>query len=130
MSLVAVGAYLKTLRDARGLTLADVASLSQTSETQVIRIESGKIDTRGSLLMRIIHAVEGSADDILRLSLVTEATDGDGLELYVQQGKEVAQRLLATQKQGQAESIFARLVPDHQRLLTELARALLGEERQ
>lgn len=78
MSLTAVGAYLKTLRESRGLTLADVASSAGTNEAQVIRIEKGGIDTRGSLLLMILKAVRGRPEDLLGLMTSPEATEEDG----------------------------------------------------
>jgi transcriptional regulator with XRE-family HTH domain len=132
MSLVAVGAYLKTLREARGLTLADVASRSSTSETQVIRVESGKIDTRGSLLMHLVHAVEGDPADVFRLSLMREPSDdpddAESAAAHAKTGQDAARALLARPEQGEITAPFARLPAEQQRLLADVAQAMLGAE--
>lgn len=53
----AVGAYLRTLREARKLSRASVAAQIGTHESQLVRIEAGDQDTRGSLLLAFINAV-------------------------------------------------------------------------
>ena len=74
----AVGTYLRTLRDAHGLTRTDVAAEAGTNESQVQRIEAGEIDTRSSLLMRFVQAVAGNPYDVYELSVSNEATAEDG----------------------------------------------------
>ncbi len=69
MSMQAVGAYLKRLREGKGLSRDQVAHQIGTNNVQVFRIETGAIDTRGSLLLRFVHVVEGNPDEVLRLLL-------------------------------------------------------------
>lgn len=78
MSLEAAGAYLQTLREFHGLSRADIASAAGTNEAQVIRIEKGEIDTRGSLLLRFLQSVQGSAEELLRLITSANATAEEG----------------------------------------------------
>lgn len=81
MANPAVGTYLRTLREARRLTRESLADLVGTSVSQLVRIEAGEQDTRGSLLARIIAAVRGSAADVHALLINPEATEADGQRL-------------------------------------------------
>ena len=81
MSKIAVGAYLRRLRENLDLTQIDLALEVHTNESQIIRLEQGRVDTRGSLLMAITRVVQGSADDIFRLSTDQGATAHDGRDL-------------------------------------------------
>lgn len=74
----AVGAYLRTLREARKLSRAAVAAQIGTHESQLVRIEAGDQDTRGSLLLAFINVVRGRAEDVQRLILNQNATVEDG----------------------------------------------------
>lgn len=78
MGLIAAGAYIRTLRDALGLRLEDVAAAANTSESQVSRIENGEQETRGSLLLAIVRAVRGRAEHIQDLILDNTLTAEDG----------------------------------------------------
>jgi transcriptional regulator with XRE-family HTH domain len=81
MSTVAVGAYIRTLREARRLTRDAVAELVNTSVSQLVRIEAGEQDTRSTLLARIIAAVGGSASHVQKLIVDGNATEEDGKRL-------------------------------------------------
>lgn len=72
---VAVGAYLKTLREMHGLSRAEVAHAIETNEAQILRIERGDIDTRGSLLLRFVMTVRGSAEQLALLMTDPKAND-------------------------------------------------------
>lgn len=74
----AAGMYLRTLREARHLSRATVAAQIGTHESQLVRIEAGDQDTRGSLLLAFVNAVQGRADDVQRLMLDKNATAADG----------------------------------------------------
>lgn len=69
MGLQAVGAYLHACRDARGYSRVRLAALVGTSEAQIVRIEQGDQDTRGSLLLAIVRALGASADVVTDLAL-------------------------------------------------------------
>ena len=79
--MVAAGAYLWKLRDLRGFTRDEVAHITGTNAVQVMRIEKGEIDTRGSLLMSLVKAVKGSADQVMLLLLNERATVEEGRRL-------------------------------------------------
>lgn len=76
---VAAGAYLRFLREARGLRVDEVAEIIGTNDAQVWRIENWKSDTRSTLLFRFIIAVRGDANDVLLLINNPEATKEDGI---------------------------------------------------
>lgn len=80
----AVGVYLRTLREAHQLSRAAVAAQIGTHESQLVRIEAGGQDTRGSLLLAFISVVKGRADDVQQLILDKFATAEDGRQLAEQ----------------------------------------------
>jgi transcriptional regulator with XRE-family HTH domain len=74
----AVGAYLRSLREASGLSVAEIASSVGIDASQIWRIESGKTDTRGSFLFKFIAAVKGDPADVALLINNPVATKDDG----------------------------------------------------
>jgi transcriptional regulator with XRE-family HTH domain len=79
MSTVAVGSYIRTLREGRKLTRETVAERVGTSISQLVRIESGEQETRGTLLFAVLSAVQGDPRDIADLLLLEGATANDGV---------------------------------------------------
>jgi transcriptional regulator with XRE-family HTH domain len=65
--LVAIGAYLREHREARGLSATQVAAALGTGESVVYRIERGRGETRAGLLMRYGALVGASGDELMRL---------------------------------------------------------------
>jgi len=80
MTMQAVGAYIATLREARGINPTALGRLVGTSASQISRIEQGSQDPRASLLFAIIDAVQGRYDDVQRL-LLTDADVNTGHQL-------------------------------------------------
>jgi transcriptional regulator with XRE-family HTH domain len=78
---IAVGAYLRFLREARGMQVSEVAEAIGTNDAQVWRIEHWKSDTRSSLLFRFIKAVKGDANDVYLLINNPSATLEDGYKI-------------------------------------------------
>lgn len=76
--MIATASYVRELRDLRGLTREELAQKVRTSVSQIVRIESGEIDTRGSLLARIIAALQGNGQRLVALLASDEATALDG----------------------------------------------------
>jgi transcriptional regulator with XRE-family HTH domain len=70
----AAGAYLRRLREEKGISVTRVASLMDTGEGQIRRIEAGSIDTRTSMMVHLCNLVDGSLDDIAQLMLSEQAT--------------------------------------------------------
>nr|P25279.1 RecName: Full=Uncharacterized 15.4 kDa protein in HgiDIIM 5'region; AltName: Full=ORF15 [Herpetosiphon aurantiacus]CAA38940.1 orf 15 [Herpetosiphon giganteus] len=81
--MIATGAYLWTLREAIGLCRNDVAHEAGTNNVQIMRIEKGEIDTRGSLLLSVVRAVNFNAEHIAQLFLMLVATEEDGRNLAI-----------------------------------------------
>lgn len=75
---IAVGAYLRSLRELQGLQAVDVAEKIGTGQTQLWRIDNWKSDTRSSLLFKYIQAVKGDANDVALLINNADATETDG----------------------------------------------------
>jgi transcriptional regulator with XRE-family HTH domain len=70
----AVGAYLRRLREEKGLSTTQTGAILETSEGQIRNIEKGRKDTRGSMLVAFCYLVDGSLDDIAALMLSEQAT--------------------------------------------------------
>ena len=104
--MIATGSYIRTLREAHKLTRAEVAKQTGTSEIQLVRIEKGEQETRGSLLMALIRSVKGNLEHVARLILDDQATVEDGQRLALQwfTGEEIAEL-----------HAVADSVPDHKR---------------
>lgn len=77
----AVGEYLRTLREASGLTVAEVAARVGIDASQIWRIERGKSDPRASILFRFVAVVNGSVEDVALLINNPRATAEDGERL-------------------------------------------------
>lgn len=82
----AVGAYLQTLREGRGLSRPWVAERAGTNGTNIYRIETLGQEPRPRMLIGFVRAVQGSFDDI------DELLEDDNLPVDV--GVELARRRL------------------------------------
>ena len=80
MSIIAAGAYLRFFREQQGMSRIKVAANVGTSENQIIRIESGEVDTRTSLFFAIASEVKANAIDLMHLILDPNATEDDGIQ--------------------------------------------------
>jgi transcriptional regulator with XRE-family HTH domain len=78
---VAVGAYLRRVRELRGYGRAPVAQFVSTTELMIKRIETGEIDTSGSKLMKFTYFVEADPIQVMKLFLDDKASAEDGREL-------------------------------------------------
>lgn len=81
LHLVAMGAYLRARRLACGLTQTQAAAAAHMSVAQIQRIEAGLIDTGGSGLLLLMHAVGASFDDALMILTHPAPTAEMGREL-------------------------------------------------
>lgn len=81
MSIDATGEYLRVLRDARKISRNALGQKIGADHSLIERIEKGQTDTRGSLLLRILHTLEGSPEQLLQLMLNPDATPADGRRL-------------------------------------------------
>lgn len=91
----AAGAYLWELREARALSREAVADAIGTNDVQIMRIEKGTIDTRGSLLLKFVNVVAGDAELLKTLMVDDAASEEDGRRLARERhrltGSEMAQ---------------------------------------
>jgi|GEM_PF-1758717 len=104
MSMTAVSSYLRVLREDRGLSREKLGEMIDVAGNTIWRIEDGRQEPGGAILLNLVRAVRGSYEDVRRL-LSDDAAD----EL---KGRELAQARL-----GQAN--FAKLEELH---------AILGDE--
>jgi hypothetical protein len=75
---IAVGAYLRFLREAQGLAATVVAEKTGTNQSQIWRIDNWRHDVRGTLIFAYIRAVNGDANDVALLISNPKATISDG----------------------------------------------------
>jgi transcriptional regulator with XRE-family HTH domain len=59
-------AYLRSLREQKGLSTAECAGALRTYEATIYRIENGQTDVRSSLMLRYAALVGASGDELLR----------------------------------------------------------------
>lgn len=78
MNMKAAGAYLRALRERRGYSRAALASMVDTTETSLYRIEEQGQEPRAGLLAALLHALDGSWIDFRGLILTESATEQDG----------------------------------------------------
>jgi len=77
----AVGAYLRFLREAAGMTVAEIAANINIDASQIRRIERGKSDPKSRTLFRFTELVGGDVHDIALLINNPDATSSDGTTL-------------------------------------------------
>jgi transcriptional regulator with XRE-family HTH domain len=82
--MIAVGAYIRTLREARKMSRAELAAKTQTSGSQLVRIENGEQDTRSTLLAAIVNHLGGDFYDVGQLLLHEDATAEEGRQLAIE----------------------------------------------
>ena len=89
----AVGAYLRTVRTGRGLTMMDVVtevlrldpeSAPQSGQSYISKLELGKVSPSSKLVALINRAIGGNPLDVSRLLTNSAATAAMGEELAVQ----------------------------------------------
>lgn len=74
----AAGAYIRTIREHLNMSRASLAHAVETHESQIVRIEKGQQDARGSLLLAIVHHIGGNTDVLYRL-MQPDKTRDDGV---------------------------------------------------
>lgn len=77
MGLHAAVRYLRSLRELQHIGRGKLALCLSVDHSQIERIEKGKTDTRGSLLLAMLHELNGSADDLVALMVSPTATEED-----------------------------------------------------
>lgn len=127
MSLTAAGAYLRTLREKNDWSRSELADFVRAAGeaaniSQIEKIESGKINTRSSLLMIIIDLVGGDANHVKTLIRDQDATieDGEILALHWITRRKV------TQIQEQADAVPVEELDDALAVIRRLRGQIQG----
>lgn len=81
MGIEAAGAYLRALREGRGIGRGALAKELGIDHSQIERIEKGQTDTRGSLLLAIVVKLEGDADQVATLITSKDASIEDAQQM-------------------------------------------------
>lgn len=81
VGLEAVGAYLRYLREAVGLSIAEISTTIGIDPSQIWRIERGKSDPKSSTLFKLISLVGGDVHDVALLISNPNVTSADGITL-------------------------------------------------
>lgn len=56
--LKALGIRIRTIRTEKGLSIRDLAAMTERNKTQILHIENGEVDPRYTTLLRIAQALE------------------------------------------------------------------------
>src|SRR5579859_6615228 len=80
MGMEAVGAYLRTLREAQHIKRVALAQELGIYDVQIERIERGAVAPQSPFLLLLIHAVHGDLEQVSELILDPEATATTGHE--------------------------------------------------
>ncbi len=78
MGNVAVGAYLRRLRELRRMTQIELAVELDVHESQIQRLESGRTSVGAALLLGVVRALGGELEVVADLLLDRHTTSGDG----------------------------------------------------
>jgi transcriptional regulator with XRE-family HTH domain len=95
-NLLAVGAYLRRLRQEQELSITETAAALKTTEAQIRQIELGRRDTRGSMLVNHVNLLGGNWADVAELMLSQDADE--------ERARTLAERWIA-QRQHQARRV-------------------------
>src|SRR5579859_5247350 len=112
MGAHAVGAYLRVLREARGMGRVALAQELGVNPGQIEQLEKAVHTPRGPFLFAVARAVHGNLEHVDQLMLDTEAT--------VEMGQQLARAWLAQQREQetqpelwqQAQELLAQLGSD------------------
>lgn len=114
MNRANLGHRLRAVRQARGYTLADVATLSGLSKSFLSMLETGKTNVSAGRLQRLAAVYDLTIDDLLpgerQRGLVHVVRDGDGPELKGF-GTGLEARLLVRDMARRIQPVRLRLAP-------------------
>lgn len=114
MTMEAVGAYIREMREGRNESRASVAHVVGTHESQLVRIEKGQQDARGSLLLAIVHHVGGDTNIVFEL-MAPDKTAKDGIE---------EARTLLNRRKRLLDSIDDEAVEDLENLMADFHQSI------
>lgn len=81
MGMIAAGAYLRALRDKKGVSQGKLGELIGVAGNTIWRIEKGKQEPQGAQMVALLAALDGRLDDMQRLLSDATATADDGERL-------------------------------------------------
>lgn len=116
--MVAVGSYMRVLREHQGLSQAGLAERVGVTGNTIYRIEAGRQEPRGKQLAALLNALCGRTEDFeyLRDKATTAA-----------EGQELALRILSEQERD-AVLVIANTDPKRAALLRRIARLTSSDE--
>lgn len=114
--MAALGGYLRGLREGRHITRTGLAGDLGVDSTTLWRIEEGKQEPSGQLLLNLVAAVRGSYEDVRRLMSDNSASD--------ETGRQLAEYRLSASERAQVRSFTDSLTPEERE---ELARRLAND---
>lgn len=79
--MAAFGVYVRTLREGQHISRTGLADQLDVDATTLWRVEEGKQEPSGSLLVNLVTAVRGTFDDVHRLVVAKGATQETGREM-------------------------------------------------
>lgn len=114
--MTAVGGYLRALREGQHISRTGLAGQLEVDPATLWRIEEGKQEPSGSLLLNLIAAIRGSYEDVRRLLADHDAGEEAGrqmAELRLSQGQ-IAQIDAVIDEMGldEAQILADRLMSD------------------
>lgn len=123
MSVVAVGAYFKTLSDIQTETMAAMAERVGVQAKYIWRLENKKIKEPSAKMLRILtDALNGSWEDVGELIRDDKATASDG------RTRALTWALRAGLVKESDRAVLARATPDELRQAAEHLRRLADEK--
>lgn len=99
MNMKIIGVYIKELRTYHGMTQLQLANAVGTTPTQIGRYENGDSPNAPvDIMLRVVKAVKGRADDLMRLTLEENPT--------VDLARLLAQQALTAAEEAQVEQFL------------------------
>lgn len=121
MSLLALGSYLRVLREARDLTQQAVATALNVSARQLRNWERGESDPASSVLAAYLVLVDGSSTDVIDLLTNPNTTRADGERLAYQH--------LERQEQAHTDALIQQLSVERLQRLEQIVQLLRSDPR-
>lgn len=116
--MVAAGAYLRVLREARYSSREAIAKVLQVDDSQIERIEKGKHNTRGPFLFAFIREVRANANHITQLILDDSLDEKAAQQMAADWLKQIGDREPSEQEDMRLRAIalIDELLSDPQKL--------------
>jgi transcriptional regulator with XRE-family HTH domain len=110
MNMIATGAYLRALREAQGLSQGRLAELVRVTVNTIWRVEAGQQEPKTTLIVNLLAALSGRAEDLALLLNDPNATAADAYAVAERSLRHAATH--ATPEQRQAVAARLRAMAD------------------